>query len=80
MQSLCLRSISDVLKSFVEYTRYPANAPFILMCYVAVEYARYLHSNLDNMFAFTNIERDFPADYRDHWLRNIPYEPQVGLH
>lgn len=46
---------------------------------VISEYARYLHANLDQPLESLTVDTDFSDDYRDHWLKNLPFEFQVNI-
>lgn len=41
------------------------------------EYARYLHANLDQTMEAFNLDNDFPEEFKDHWLKNLPFDIQV---
>ena len=41
------------------------------------EYARYLHANLDQDIEKVNLDNDFTEEFKDHWLKNLPFDFQV---
>lgn len=49
------------------------------MYFLFPEYARYLHANLDQNMETLDMDEDFPEEYKDHWLKNLPLDLQVVL-
>ncbi|XP_045174282.2 tetratricopeptide repeat protein 13-like isoform X2 [Mercenaria mercenaria] len=51
-------------------------SPDFLKAHYLREYARYLHANLDQSLESLTVDTDFSDDFKDHWLKNLPFEFQ----
>ncbi|XP_052788997.1 tetratricopeptide repeat protein 13-like isoform X3 [Mya arenaria] len=69
-------AVKAATKVMVQHTTVLKASPEFLRAHYLREYARYLHNNLDQPLENVDIDKDFPDEYRDHWLKNLPFEFQ----
>ncbi|KAL4237726.1 Tetratricopeptide repeat protein 13 [Mactra antiquata] len=68
--------VKSATKVMVQNTPVMKASPDFIKAHYLREYARYLHANMDQPMETLDVDDDFTDEYKDHWLKNLPFEFQ----